>query len=61
MSGPDVAHGHRQGPAAAIANKNPRAFTPRLSAAATSLLQALIQEQDGLMVKHKATDQRDLS
>lgn len=61
MSGPDVAHRHRQGLASAIANKNPRAVTLCSSAAATSLLQALIQEQDGLMVKHKVTDQRDLS
>lgn len=61
MSGPDVAHGHTQGPASAAANKNPRAFTLCSSAAATGLLQALIQEQDGLMVKHKARDERDLS
>lgn len=61
MSGPDVAHRQRQGPASAIANKNPRAFTLHSTAAATSLLQALIQEQDGLMAKCKATHQRDLS
>lgn len=60
-SGPDTAHGHRQGPAGAIANKNPRAFILRLSAAATTLLQALTQEWGGLVVEHKATDQRDLS
>lgn len=61
MSGPDAAHGHRQGPAGAIANKNPRAFTLHLSAAATTLLQALTQKQGRLVVDHEATDQRDLS
>lgn len=60
-SGPDAAHGHRLGPAGAMANKNPRALSLCLSAAATTLLQALIQEQGGLVVEHKATDQRDLS
>lgn len=60
-SGPDAAHGHWWEPAGAMANKNPRAFSLCLSAAATTLLQALTQGQGRLMVEHEAMDQRDLS
>lgn len=57
-SGPDAVHGHWQGPVGEIANKNIRAFTLHLSAAATTQLQALTQDQGRLVVEHEATDQR---